>query len=100
MSFFQQVEGEAAILVERGVYKQVDLYVRDGYLYAKVSGGFVRLTKDGSTSKAHMRLVHMSWNGALYSDALGRLSSIAPIKGERIDDGEVGQRLLGKGGLE
>lgn len=32
MSFFKQVEGEAAVLVENGVYKQVDLYTRDGYL--------------------------------------------------------------------
>lgn len=73
MSFFKQVEGEAAILSENGVYKQVDLYTRGGFLYAKVAGGFVRLSRDGSTSKPKLRLDHMSWNGALYADPVGRL---------------------------
>lgn len=73
MSFFQHVEGEAAILVENGVYRQTELYVRDGFLYAKTAGGFVRLKADGSTSKAKLRLEHMSWNGPLYKDTFGNL---------------------------
>lgn len=73
MGFFKYVEGEAAILVENGVYRQVDLYTRDGFLYAKTSGGFVRLLADGSTTKAKMRLDRMSWTGALHRDMFGRL---------------------------
>ncbi len=73
MSFFKEVEGEAAIMVENGVYRQVPLYTRDGFLYAKVSGGFVRLMADGATTKARMRLDHLSWDGDLYRDPLGRL---------------------------
>lgn len=71
--FFKHVEGEAAVLVENGTYKQVDLYTRDGYLYAKVGGGFVRIMADGSTTKAKLRLDFMSFDGALYRDKLGRL---------------------------
>lgn len=73
MSFFKHVEGEACVLVENGVYRQCDLYTRDGYLYAKTSGGFVRLYADGATTKAKMRLDHMSWDGALCRDNLGKL---------------------------
>lgn len=92
MSFFKHVEGEAAILVENGVYRQVDLYTRDGYLYAKSSGGFVRLKADGSTTKAKLRLEHMSWTGGLYRDTFGSLAThearlasdkIKPLEAER-----------------
>ena len=34
MSFFKKVEGDAAVLVANGVFKQVDLYTRDGYVFA------------------------------------------------------------------
>ena len=86
MSFFQQVEGEAAVLVVEGVYRQVDLYKRDGWLYAAYAGGFVRLMADGSTSKAKMRLDHMSWGGPLYKDALGRLLAEKAPGALQLDD--------------
>lgn len=94
MAFFQQVEGEAAILVENGVYKQVDLYTRDGYLYAKVGNGFVRLMHDGSTTKSRMRLDYMTWEGDLYRDTLGRLSATKKSGGKLLS-GDSAQRLLG-----
>jgi hypothetical protein len=79
MSFFREVEGEAAILIENGVYKQTAIFVRDEQLYAKVSGGFIRLMADGSTTKAKCQLNFLSWNGTLCRDALGRLcTSEAP----------------------
>lgn len=73
--FFKQIEGDAAILVENGVYKQVDLYSRNGYLFAKLGSGFVRLMADGSTSKHKLRLDTISYEGNLGSDGLGRLCS-------------------------
>lgn len=73
MSFFQQIEGDAAILVQNGVYKQVDLYSRDGYLFAKTQGGFVRLFSDGSTTHPKLRLDFLSYEGELGTDGLGRL---------------------------
>ncbi len=75
MGLFVEVEGEAAILVERGVYKQVPVFKRNGFLYAKASGGFVRLYADGSTTKAHCRLDTLTWDGALFRDSLGKLCS-------------------------
>lgn len=75
MSFFKEVEGEAAILVENGLFRQVPLYTRDGYLFAKYGSGFVRLMADGSTTRAKCRLDFMTWEGQLYRDGLGRLRS-------------------------
>lgn len=94
MSFFQHVDNEAAILIQGGVEKQCDLYTRDGYLYAKVAGGYVRLFQDGSTMKPKMRLVHMSWTGPLSRDRQGRLCT-AQMPGAIPVDIPKAQLLLG-----
>lgn len=94
MSFFQQIEGEAAVLVENGVYRQCDLYTRDGYLYAKVGSGFVRLMADGATTKTKCRLDHLSWTGDLRRDALGRLCT-ADVAGSKALEPAKAQMLLG-----
>lgn len=75
MAMFVEVEGEAAIIVERGVYKQVPVFTRNGFLYAKAAGGFVRLYADGSTTKPHCRLDTLTWEGPLCRDGLGKLCS-------------------------
>jgi len=93
MSFFKEVEGEAAILVENGVYRQTSLYTRDGYLYANITGGFVRLMSDGATTKSRMRLEFLSWNGTLLRDSLGRLCT-ADVRGARPLEGPA-LKLLG-----
>lgn len=94
MSFFQHVEGEAAIVVENGVYRQVDLYTRDGFLYAKTAGGFVRLMQDGSTTKARLRLDYMTWSGPLCRDSMGRLCT-PEASGARELEAPKQQLLLG-----
>ncbi|MBN7763730.1 hypothetical protein JYP52_21560 [Nitratireductor aquibiodomus] len=94
MSFFQQLEGEAAVVIENGVYKQVDLYARHGRLYAKVAGGFVKLMADGSTTKARMRLETLSFDGDLYRDKMGRLMA-GPGDGAIKIDTDRALRLLG-----
>lgn len=96
MGFFKQIEGEAAVIVERGVYRQVDVYERDGYLYTKLGTGFVRLYADGSTTKAHCRLDTISFDGALYRDTLGRLCTSGVTGGKKLE-ATVQQRLLGAG---
>jgi len=93
MSFFKQAEGEAAILVTNGVYQQVDIFTRDGYLYAKVGGGFVRLMADGSTSKAKTHLDFMSFSGPL-AQRLGRLCT-GEVQGAKQLAATETQRLLG-----
>lgn len=75
MSFFAEVEGEAAVLVESGIYRQVPLYVRDGFLYAKTGSGFVKLMAGVSTTKSKLRLDFMTWTGPLAKDGMGRLCS-------------------------
>lgn len=72
MNFFQPIEGEAAVLVTKGVYKQVPLYRRGGHLYAKHGAGFVRLMADGATTAPSVRLETISVS-ELYRDPLGRL---------------------------
>ena len=94
MSFFKEIEGEAAVLVENGVYKQVSLYTRDGFIYAKIGGGFVRLMADGATTKARTRLDFMSWGGPLCRDSLGRLCG-PDVTGAKPLPGEAVQKLIG-----
>ena len=94
MTYFQPIEGDAAILSIRGVYKQAKLYTMDGHLFAEASGGFVRLAADGSTSKEHMRIVKLVTDIELFKDPLGRLSVFRGSKNKPLiaDDR---QKLLG-----
>jgi hypothetical protein len=94
MAFFKEVEGEAAIVITRGVYKQVPIYTRDGFLYAKVGCGFVRLMADGSTTKDKTRLDFMSWDGALRKDQFGRLCT-GEVKHSKPLEDDKKQLLLG-----
>ena len=47
MGLFTKCDGDQAVLINNGVYKQVDVYERDGLLYAAIAGGYVRLKYDG-----------------------------------------------------
>lgn len=55
---FKVMEGTFVIIKQRGVVKQLPLYERQGYLYAKIAGGYILLMNDGTTSKDQV-----SWNG-------------------------------------
>lgn len=96
MSFFKQIDGESAVIVEGGVYKQVDLYTRDGYVFAKAAGGFVRIMADGTTSKAggKLRVDFLSYAGPLFRDSLNRLRIEEGRDAKRLDVGQS-QKLLG-----
>ena len=88
MSYFKALEpeGQVAILVQNGVYKQAPLYTRNGYLFAKLGAGFVRLASNGSTSQPTTRIDALVLDCDLYQDSFGRLcdetvkgaNSIAP----------------------
>lgn len=73
MGLFKALEGDSAVVVENGVYKQVPIYTRDGYLYGNMGGGFVRLNLDGSTSKPKCRLDYLDTTAPLGVDKMGRL---------------------------
>jgi hypothetical protein len=94
MGLFREVEGDTAIIVENGVYKQVPVYNRNGYLYAKVSGGFIRLYVDGSTSKPKCRLSHLDTVIPLYADTMGRLCRGNVYSAKLLDESKK-QILLG-----
>lgn len=76
MGVFKESEGEVAILVRNGVWMQVPIYTRDGYLYGKISGGFIRLNSDKSTSATIYKIDAITWTGKLGRDKLGRLCEV------------------------
>lgn len=90
MSLFKELEGDVAIVVSGGVFKQVKLFTRNGFLFAAVSGGYVRLKADGTTSKDKLRLEHIETEIDLYKDRIGRLGT------EQIPDARA---LGGEGSL-
>lgn len=95
MGMFKQIEGENAVVVDGGVYKQVDVYARDGGLYAKSGGGFVRLYADGSTSRPKCRLDVLTFNGILYADKFGRLCDASVTGAKMLEPEKAGRLLLG-----
>lgn len=95
MGLFVQSDGACAVLLENGVYKQVDVYTRNGFLYAKSGAGYVRLNHDGSTTKARMRLEELSYDEPLGTDPFGRLVDLAMVPGSKPLPHEVTQKLLG-----
>lgn len=72
MTFFKKAEGECAVLQSKGVFKQVDVYTRDGGLFAAYGGGFIRIMSDGTTSKQGVSVNALLWSFSLFSH-LGRL---------------------------
>lgn len=97
MGLFQEIEGEAAVIVEGGVYKQVPVYKRNGYLYAKVGGGFIRLYADGSTTKPKARLETLTWENydTLGKDAIGKLCLIKDVPEAHPLTNDYRTKLLG-----
>lgn len=97
MGLFQKVEGDAAILSANGVYKQVDIYLRNGLVFAAYGGGFVKLFADGSTSKPTLRLDTLSADSiALHRTGTGVLCNQSVPKAIPLGLPEA-QKLLGTG---
>lgn len=98
MGLFQEVVGEAAVLIQNGVYYQVPVYKRNGYLFAKVGGGFVRLYADGSTTKARCRLETLTWeNAETLGSEFGKLCVLPEVKGATALPSNHQTKLLGRG---
>ena len=94
MGLFKPCEGDSAIMVINGVYKPVQLATRDGYLYAAVSGGYVRLHADGSTSQPKMRLDHLDLTTEFHRDQLGRLCLAGTVKDSKPLEQKARQLLI------
>lgn len=69
---FQLIE-EWAIIIRRGVYRQVDLAVWNG-IYARHGMGWIRLSKNGVTSSSGVRWVESSCK--FNYDKLGRAEDV------------------------
>lgn len=98
MGLFQEVEGETAILVNNGVYQQVPVYKRNGFLYAKIGGGFVRLYADGSTTKPKVRIDTLTWENSatLGRDNLGKLCVRSEVRTSLPVSSDHQTKLLGQ----
>lgn len=55
MDLFTIVEAGKAIIVDRGIYRQVELYERGDMLFAAHRGGFVRLLSRNMTTVPHVK---------------------------------------------
>lgn len=74
MDRFHIIDDAAAILVAKGVYRQVKVYQRGGALYAAYGAGFIRLYKNG-TSLANVRCEDVETPGWHQSfDVHGKIS--------------------------
>ena len=71
---FRKLEGDTALLRQGGVFKPCSLYSFQGGIYAQLGGGYVRLRKDGTTSKNGVDFTYLEYDGLLYADRFGRLS--------------------------
>lgn len=100
---FKKLEGDTVMLRQGGIYKPVDLYEWNGGLYAQLGGGYIRLRKDGTTTKAGVDFVHMEVEAVIYADKFGRLATSHKEGYTRLEvladhaDGEV-LRLAAPGG--
>lgn len=97
MGLFVESEGDVAILQEKGTYRQVPIYTRNGYFFAKLGSGFIRLNADASTSKSTVRLetLDIASGGQLAADNMGRLCDPAIVPGAKPLAGPSVQKLLG-----
>lgn len=71
---FKKMNGDQALLVAKGTFKEADLFEFQGGLFAKHGSGYVRLKANGSTSKPGVDFCHLETEAELWSDPFGRIS--------------------------
>jgi hypothetical protein len=71
MEYFTVIPEGQAIMVNRGVYRQVQVYVRSGKVYARHGSGYVRLIQGGSTSAPNIRWVEIDTPNGEYDERSG-----------------------------
>jgi hypothetical protein len=78
MGLFHRIEGAKAILRSKGVFKQVDVFQRDGRIYAQHGTGYVGLKSDeGATTAPRLFWEHLEgvdyavgkWYNLMIADA-------------------------------
>lgn len=76
---FTKVEDAVAILTSNGVYKQTDVYIREGMYYAKHGGGYIMLRSHNGTSVPKITWTYLE-GFDLFQDRLGRLCNAATAR--------------------
>ena len=74
---FVRLEGDVAILAQKGVFKTADLYEWNGRLFAAHGGGYVQIMESGGTSKDGVNVINLVSDRALFRDQFGRLAVAA-----------------------
>lgn len=91
---FKLLDGDSAVVRVNGTFKETALYSWGGMLFVEISkGSFVRLNKDGSTSKSKMQLVSLVTDRPLLADKFGRLC-VDKSDGRMVLDPAQTQKLL------
>lgn len=79
---FKKLDGDTAIIKNNGVYKECDLYEWDGKLFVAAAGGFLRLNRNGSTSRPNTFIDLIKIETPLFVDKFDRLCT-APAADRR-----------------
>lgn len=70
---FKKIDDAEAVIVERGVFRPAEAYTRDGAVFVKAKGGFVRVKQDMSTSHPDVKLDAFHYDGPLFLGQFGRI---------------------------
>lgn len=70
---FHILDGDAVVLYRKGTFRQSEVYQRNGELFAKHSGGFIRLLHGGHTSLPDMMWEDLHISAGYSKGPLGRL---------------------------
>ncbi len=79
MDYFSEIPEGQAIVMTRGVYRQVKLYERGGKVYARHGSGLVKLSQGGSTSAMNVRWMQIDPGDGGYKEERGSVFYIPPI---------------------
>lgn len=80
MMRFNKVDDGAAITRSRGIYRQVDIYEREGKLYAKHGAGLVRLYKGGGTSNKDIKWSDIDPGDGSYEETGNAVVFLPPVR--------------------
>jgi hypothetical protein len=78
MDFFTPIPEAQAIVMTRGVYRQVPLFTRGGKTYAKIGSGFVRLMAGGGMSTPVGKWIDVDAPEGILTEHQGYLTYSAP----------------------
>lgn len=78
MDFFTPIPEAQAVVLSRGVYRQVPLFTRGGKVYAKIGTGFVRLMQGGAMSTPVGKWIETDVPEGTCTESQGYLTYSAP----------------------